>query len=482
MTMRVLIYCRISSDPTGNAAGVQRQEDEARQLAASLDWDIVGVLVDNDVSAYSGKSRPKYREMLDLLRDSHAEAVIAWHPDRLYRRLVELEEFIDVINAHHVAVRTVKAGEMDLSSPTGRAMARTAAVWSGHEVEHGIERIRSAKAEAAANGEWRGGPRPFGYEADGVTVRESEAREVRDAVRRLLAGETTGSIVADWNERGVPTPRGGEKWLRRSLGHVLVRARNAARIERIEPGARWGEIIGPAQWPALVPEHELLAVRALLADPARKLNGDYRGGRVHLGSGLYLCGVCLDGTTMKRGGSGGSTQKAHKARNEPVPGVYHCRRFAHCSRAIAPVDLLVSDSMKEILKRPETRLRVYDVPEVDIAALQAEATSIEEEIAGLRVDLGRREISRQDFKVAKAGMEADLQKITARLQGAAARSPLAGIADADDVEAAWDGASLGRQRAVIEALATVTLLPGSRGRQPGGMYFDPASVVIEPRE
>jgi site-specific DNA recombinase len=313
-------------------------------------------------------------------------------------------------------------------------------------------------------GEYRGGARPFGFEADGVTIRESEAKEIRDATRRLLAGEKSGSIIADWNRRGVPTPRGAAQWRRQSLSAVVVRARNAGKIEKIEKGRRYGEIVGPAVWPAIVPEHELLAVRALLADPTRKAQDDYRGERRHLGSGLFLCGICRDGTPVKLGG--GESRK--RKRDDVYAGSYVCRKFVHCTRALHPIDLYVDEVMREILKRPETRLRIYDVPETDLAALQAEATSIEEEIAGLRVDLGRREITRQDFKVAKAGMEEDLAKVTAKLSSAAARSPLAGIADADDVDQAWDDATLGRKRAVIEVLATVTLLPGQRGRLPGG--------------
>ncbi|MGW4484280.1 recombinase family protein [Amycolatopsis sp. NPDC004368] len=470
MTTRVLIYCRISADPTGRAAGVSRQEKECRELAEHLGWTVVeGVLApDNDISAYSGKRRPQYRLMLEELKAGRADAVLAWHPDRLYRRLVELEEFIDIVNTHHIAVRTVKAGEMDLSTPTGRAMARTAAVWSGHEVEHGIERMRAAKSEAAAEGVWRGGPRPFGFEADGVTVRPDEAAAIADATRRLLAGEGTGSIVLDWNRSGIVTSRGG-KWNRRSFGHMIVRARNAGMV-----GGRDGKFISNAVWPAIVSEHELSAVRALLADPARKLNGDYRGGRVHLGTGLYQCGVCLDGTTMIRGGSGGSYGK-------PYPGTYKCRAFNHCSRALAPVDQYVSDVMVEILQKPHTRLRIYDVPEEDIAALQAEANAIREDLEGLRHALGARQITLRDFTVASGGMNADLEKVEAKLAASAARSPLSGVADADDVEAAWGAATLGRKRAIVDALATVTLKPGQRGRLPGGAYFSTDSVVIIPK-
>lgn len=479
MTVRALIYRRISADPTGRAAGVGRQEADCRALADSLGWTIVEnvLTADNDVSAYSGKPRPQYRKMLEELEAGRADAVLAWHPDRLYRRLADLEEFIDIVNRHRIAVRTVQAGEMDLSGPTGRAMARTAAVWAGHEVEHAIERMRSAKAEAAAKGLFRGGPRPFGYEADGVTIRESEAREVRDAVRRLLAGEAVNAIVSDWNARGVPTARGGSKWLHRTLKDLLVRARNAGKIERSVPGQRWGEIVGDAVWPRLISDHQLTAARALLSDPDGASGGNYRNNGNdlrHLGSGLYLCGICQDPTTMKIGGSNGSKVRP--------TGFYICRENVHCARSTNPVDTYVLEAFGEILQRPETRLRIYDVPDVDIEGLQVEAMSIREELEELRRALGRREIKLRDFTVASAGMNADLEQVERQLQASAARSPLSGIADAEDVLGAWAAASLGRKRAVLNTLATVTLLPKARGRLPNGLYFDPASVVIAPKE
>jgi hypothetical protein len=39
---RAAIYCRISSDPTGEAAGVKRQEADCRKLAEGL--EVVQVL------------------------------------------------------------------------------------------------------------------------------------------------------------------------------------------------------------------------------------------------------------------------------------------------------------------------------------------------------------------------------------------------------------------------------------------------------
>jgi hypothetical protein len=52
----------------------------------------------------------------------------------------------------------------------------------------------------------RGGARPNGFEPDRVTSRPDEAEHVRDAARRVLAGESLRSIVLDPTRRGILTP------------------------------------------------------------------------------------------------------------------------------------------------------------------------------------------------------------------------------------------------------------------------------------
>ncbi|MEB0014852.1 recombinase family protein, partial [Glaciimonas sp. Cout2] len=57
---RAAIYVRISRDRVGAGLGVERQEDDCRVLAKQMGLEVVRVLVDNDISAYSGKKRPGY--------------------------------------------------------------------------------------------------------------------------------------------------------------------------------------------------------------------------------------------------------------------------------------------------------------------------------------------------------------------------------------------------------------------------------------
>ena len=67
------------------------------------------VYVDNDVSAYSGKHRPQYERMLSDVARGLVDAVIVYHTDRLTRRPIELEAFVQVMEKANAVVRFVQS-------------------------------------------------------------------------------------------------------------------------------------------------------------------------------------------------------------------------------------------------------------------------------------------------------------------------------------------------------------------------------------
>lgn len=140
------------------------------------------------------RCRPSYDRLLDGMRSGRYAVVLAWHTDRLHRTPRDLEEFIDVVDAAGVRVETVKSGPVDLRTPSGRAVARTLTAWARYDSEHTAERIRRKVREIAENGGWSGGGRPFGFEPDGVTVREDEAEEVRRASALVLSGASSRGL------------------------------------------------------------------------------------------------------------------------------------------------------------------------------------------------------------------------------------------------------------------------------------------------
>ena len=57
---RTAIYTRISNDQTGERGGVTRQLEDCAALAAHVGWEVVAHYDDNDISAFSGKTRPRF--------------------------------------------------------------------------------------------------------------------------------------------------------------------------------------------------------------------------------------------------------------------------------------------------------------------------------------------------------------------------------------------------------------------------------------
>jgi site-specific DNA recombinase len=56
------IYCRISHNPSGERLGVPRQEDDCRAEAARRQWQVTGIYIDDDRSAFNTrKPRPEYQ-------------------------------------------------------------------------------------------------------------------------------------------------------------------------------------------------------------------------------------------------------------------------------------------------------------------------------------------------------------------------------------------------------------------------------------
>lgn len=345
---RVVIYCRISDDREGRREGVDRQEKACRDRAARLGWDVVKVLTDNDLSAFSGKRRPAYERMLDMLRSGEADAVLALTSRRLQRNWRDAFEFLDLVEAKDIAVELVKSGTVNLATADGRREARRKAVDDQHESEEISERVKDAKQDTLRAGAYRGGPRPFGYESDGITPRSlvcpqcpatdgfvierrdeqgddftvtavcgecgadgeiaegSEAWHLDKAIDAVIAGDSLRSVCADWARKGVTTVARRKRledgtrtepiarqWQSTELRRLLLRPRNAGLIDH------QGEVVGKAAWPPLTTEDKWRAVTNILGRPERRSTTG--NARKWLGSGLYLCGVLVTGWTAPGG-------------------------------------------------------------------------------------------------------------------------------------------------------------------------------------
>lgn len=442
--MRAAIYARISADKTGAGLGVERQVADCEELAAGLNARVVATFSDNDLSAFSGKQRPGYDALLGLMKSGEVDTVIAWHTDRLHRSMVELEAYVLASEPHGIPTYTVKAGLLDLATPSGRLVARQLGAVARYEVEHAIERQKAAKLQAAKAGKWGGGLRPYGYAKDGMTVIEEEAAIVRELTDRFIAGDSWRTLAIDLNERGILTS-GGKRWNAAKTKNVATRLRNVGIREH--NGDQY-----PAAWPAIVTRKQWddLHTAIALSRAAAGRRGKYRK---YLLKGFAFCGNCGNElNSYSKQNRNGTYSPSFRCRTDDLErGKIGCGRI---SRRMEPLEHLITEAV------------FYRLDTEGLATLLAQAQGDSSRVRDL-LDRQRQQdarlqeivehysagrISFDEYQAMKTSAQAEQVTIGKQLEQATAGSTLDALPLDGSIRAAWEVADLGWKRQLLDLL------------------------------
>lgn len=449
--VRACIYVRVSKDLTGEELGVARQEKECRDLCARLGFEVAEVFSDNDISATKAKVRPGF----EVLLASRPEAIVCWHTDRLVRVTKDLERVI----ALGVNVHAVRAGHLDLSTPAGRAVARTVTAWATYEGEQKAERQALANVQAAKAGKpYTAGIRPFGYGADHVTVVPGEAGAIREGAAMILAGESLSAVARKWNEAGRLSPRslaaGAKGWTLRGVKNALTSPRY------IGQRTYRGEVMGDAEWPAILDEATHYRLISILSNPDR-FSGGPRTGRTAttLLTGIAACAEC--GETVSARGYRGAK-------------VYGCRH----SHTRTPRDVADKRAESAVLARmvfPDLLADIIAASGVgdgtDTAHLHAEAKSLRERLDGLALAYADGSINLSQMTAGSQALNAKLNDVESKLTGVTGLPPLDPVTGIAGVIEGWGVAPLHVRRSWVQFLVIVILKP-AKGKHARTMTTD----------
>jgi DNA invertase Pin-like site-specific DNA recombinase len=451
----VAIYCRLSQF---GGKGLGRQEEDCRRIAAARGW-VVGEVFAETASANpnSKKARKEWLRLLDAIQHHEFGAVVVWLEDRTNRNVVEAAEFVTL--CRKAGVRVIIAGnetEYDFNDPEDVAKFYGESARAQAELARMRKRVTRAMRQIAEQGKWNGGGRrPFGYKKDRVTIDEDEAALLREAARRVLAGDSLRGICTDWNRRGIRTST-GQKWVNTVLRRTLISPRIAGFREHN------GQLI-PAVWPAILDQQNWEAVRAILTDPARVT---WKGAPPsYLLTGLIHCGKC--GNRMF------GARRTHVSGHEYVIYLCHNRVAGGCvSRDVRYVDKEVTE---RLLYRLESTAfeQAASRPAEDPTRELYEQLAMEQGIYDRLEDkLARELISEDAFKRHRAESEERMNALRRKIAKLTDDRVITHIPR--NLREVWPGLSLDRRRAILAAMIRrIEVHPQRKG--PG---FDPNTIKV----
>lgn len=425
-TLTLDLYARVSRKGDARRRSMEGQTAANRRRAEQLGAK-VGEVLDRDDGRSAWNPRVKrhdWARLMERLESGASDGVVVFDLARFSRRPSEGERLIEA--AERGLLVADSEATYDLSTGAGRKAFRDAMAAAAYYSDEISARTKRGKQEKAMAGETNHSRRPFGFEQDGLTVRESEAQALRDATARMIHGESLESITADFNARGITTSLGSH-WTSRTLKTVLRRQRNMGVVEY--KGAEVARIPGD---PVVSPEDfERMEAVFTSRRPGRPPSEKY------LCSGIALCGKCGNTLTgrprnglgpdgepkreylcVKRVGRGGCwgivvdgggldvwardfvIVRFSDPRNAPFVSAALAKaraaadKSAHLAEEIRKAEEL-AQALSDRLGRGEINLTRYDaaVGPLDkrIAELRAEAQSLEPAAAGLTAVLSREE-------------------------------------------------------------------------------------------
>jgi site-specific DNA recombinase len=476
VTLRAVIYARLSKQEKKK----QTVESIEAQVAECLAWaddetkhpgvvyEVAAIFHDNlTASRFSTKDRPDFVRMMQLIGGGDVDAVLVTEQSRLDRQIWQIIDLIKLAETTSLRqiVKTRRDEIMDLSTEKGIGNVIDQARGDREESTVISERVRAKKLRQAEAGEFPGGRRPFGWEADGVTSIETEQEIIRWAADQILAGASLTSLTRRLNHRlqngdGVPTAFGGH-WQRSTLGFIF---RNKRIIGiRVHHGVEH-----KAQWNAVIPREQWDRIQLRLDANQSRRKSQIKSGRTYLLTGFVVCGNCDNYMTGSGHTRRGKLERRYHCRPEYSPGIP--RGCGKVSRLADPIEALVTQAVLHRLDSEGfAQTFASATQDDDMQRALAEHQEAKSQLATVIADYYREKDKYVKDALAqfRGELQARLAQIAQRMERIESSRILTGAPFGEKVTELWNNADQAVQRNLISLLLDkIVVLPNGPGGLP----------------
>ena len=386
------ILARISTVGQLDGTSLETQVEQCWTEAERLGYCVDPALVWREVWSHSDIDRPVLDDIRRSAQSGRFDALVVFHPDRLYREPVDLLTVAREMKELGVVLHFVHSPSDD--TPEGQLIMFINGYVGYRERQQIAERTMRGKDRVARMGRLPNGTGSglYGYDYDPVakvrTINEAEAAAVRLMFRWAIDAVSSYQIAVRLNAANIPTKR-GKRW--HPLGVKRIVRNRAFTGSQVYGEKRWQKVKGGRQLATPRPESEWIHIEGFT--PAIISQAEYDAANAaldmrqamankpatrYLLTGFIRCGRC--GAPV----CGASLQRKHR--------YYRCRattpttlRPATCDERYIRADALESLVWRKVVST------VKD-PSVLIADLEHHLETGEGDLGTKMADL-RREIA-----------------------------------------------------------------------------------------
>lgn len=486
--IRALIYTRVSQDRAGGRSPAE-QEDEARQQCEREGWDVVEVVTDSvGASRHSKGMRKGWERAQQILRSGDVHVLVTWAASRAQR---DLEAYAELRRlCVDVGVQWCYSGRLyNMDDHDDRFRTGLDALLAEREADEIAFNVKRAITANAVKGRPHG-RRLYGYQrvydpTSGALIGQephpTEAAIVRRVFADYLGGKGVRTIAKDLNDEGITTAN--------VIKHTCTTDCRDARHPGV-PFARWsdttvhgiltnpayiaqrvhrGEVIGDANWPALIEPERFTKVQARLV--AKRTSQTRQRGTARLLSGVARCGLCLAADPPRRGKVG-----AIHDRNKRK--VYVCKDRYEVTRDAAKLDAYVIVRLLKRLAQDDVADTLTGTEPAEVTAARTAAAELRERLDEAIDQFTAGKLSAKVLSKVEAELEPKIKAAEATARRGAIPLEI-DVPPADQLDAWWDGLTPEQQREVIGAvIEQVVIHPVGKGKG-RGQPLDESAIDVK---
>lgn len=228
MKKRVCAYARVSTNSRGQEHSFEFQSNYWNEKFMNSDeFEYLGLFADKGISGRLASKRPKFLQMVRLVRSKEVDFVYCKSVQRFARNTEELLMYVREFRELGVGVIFEKENINTLTNGNDLYLTIAAAI-AEDDLSRYSENMKWTFRDKFSKGEFIVNGRIYGYEMgkdkDLYKVIEEEAIVVRRIYDLYLQGYSRDKICDVLNEEGIPSPM-GQKWSKTTICSILTNER-----------------------------------------------------------------------------------------------------------------------------------------------------------------------------------------------------------------------------------------------------------------